>query len=385
MRCLVILPIVPYPPDRGDRLRAWDMLSALRDMAELHLALVVREDADAPVRAALAEVATTIRWFPLSGRDAWAGRLRGVAAGLPPGITAYWSSRARRAIAEACPGPWDLAVAFQLRAAPYAMNVAAGRRVLELTDSLAHYRRQLPWRGRALAQKLAFTGVERLERRLTRAFDVSVVSAETDADVVAGLSGRRPVVVPNGTPPTREVAQYGVDGPLLFIGDMRYPPNEDGIVWFARRIWPALAAALPGLTLRVVGRTTPATQRLANLPRVQVAGYVPDVHEEFARALAVINPMRFGSGTNRKVLDAWAAGRPVLSTPAGIRGLGCRDGEHVVVASDPGQWVEAVKAMRSDATLGARLGSAGRALLQAGAQPNAWRTAFTVALQGGPR
>ena len=379
----MVLPLVPCPPDRGDRLRAWDMLTALREIAELHLALVVREEADAEARASLARVARTVHWLPLGTREAWAGRIRGAVAGMPPGIAAYWSPRVRREIATHLSGPWDLAVAFQLRAAPYVHGLTARAKVLELTDSLAYYRRQLPWRGRALVQKLAFAGVERLERRMPRAFDVTVVSAAADADIVEALSGRRPVVVPNGTPPIRAVPPYRSDGPLLFVGDMRYPPNEDGIVWFARRIWPGVRATVPGLTLRIVGRTTARVLRLAGLPGVQVAGYVPDLADEFAGALAVINPMRFGSGTNRKVLDAWAAGRPVVSTPAGGRGLGCRDGQHLLLAQEPGQWVQAVQALRRDGTFGVRLGQAGREMLQAGAQWDAWREAFSHALEGG--
>lgn len=376
-----MLPLVPHPPDRGDRLRAWDMLAVLAEMGELHLALVVREEVTAATREALAAVARALHVFPLTGRDVWGGRVRGGLSGLPPAITAYWSPRIRRELAERCPGPWDLAVAFQLRTAPYALALPARARVLELTDSLALYRGQLPWRGRALLQKLAFTGVERLERRLPREFTSTVVSAPADADVVERLAHRRPVVVPNGTPPAGPIQPYRTAGPLLFVGDMRYPPNEDGITWFAHRVWPQVRQALPDLTLRIVGRTTPATLRLARIPGVEVAGYVPDAQVELAAALAVINPMRFGSGTNRKVLDAFAAGRPVLSTPVGVRGLACREGEHVMVPRDVAGWVAAVVALRMEPERGARLGLAGRALLAASAQPEAWKSAFGGVLE----
>lgn len=376
VRCLAVLPLVPYPPDRGDRLRAWDMLTALAEFSELHVALVVREAADPAAEAALDGLARGVHRLPLSSREVWRGRVAGAVQGVPPGIAAYWSGRARRALVQECPGPWDLAVAFQLRSAPYAQALNARVRLLEMTDSLSLYRRRLPRRGRALAQRLALTGIERLERRLPRAFTACVVSAEEDADTVERLSGRRPLVVPNGTRPTREPRPYRTDGPLLFVGDMRYPPNEDGIVWFVRAVWPEVRRRIPDLTLRAVGRTTARVLRLGSEAGVEIAGYVADIGAEFDRALAVVNPVRYGSGTNRKVLDAWGAARPVLSTPAGVRGLPCRDGEHLVVAEAPGEWGAAVERLRGEPAYGEGLGEEGRALLLEVLRPSdGWRAA----------
>lgn len=338
MRILAVLPLVPYPPDQGDRLRAWEMLQALAWAGELHVRLVLREPASAAGAEALARLARSVQVIPLSRHDLLRGAIRGGLGGLPPTIAAYWPRRGGWP-PEGEPR-WDVACAFQLRAAPYVESVAARFRVLELTDALGLYRRQVPARGRAGAQRLLLRGVERLERDLPPRFDEVWVSAQADADWIARLSGRRPRVVPNGCRPVAAPAPYRAEGPFLFVGNMRYPPNEDGVVWFARQIWPAFRAARPGRRLRLVGRGTQRVDGLARIAGVEVAGFVPDLDGELAGAAALLNPIRFGGGTNRKVLDAWAAARPVLSTPQGVRGFQAVDGREARVASSPGEWLE---------------------------------------------
>ena len=280
---LVVLPLVPYPPDQGDRLRAWDMLRDLAGLGPLRVVLVGPEPPGETARAALAGLGATVAHVGLGRADLAAGALAAVARGWPASVGAFWSPQARRALLAAAPGPWDLAVAFQLRAAWYVQAVPARRRALELTDSLSLYAGRLPWRGRALRQRLLLRGARRLERDIPRRFDLCFVSTADDADAVAALAGVRPVVVPNGCHPVADPAPPRPAGPLLFVGNMRYPPNEDGILWFVRTVWPALRQAFPDLRLRVVGRSTPRVEALAHGPGVEVRGYVEDLRVEVRR------------------------------------------------------------------------------------------------------
>jgi glycosyltransferase involved in cell wall biosynthesis len=356
-RVLVVLPLVPYPPDQGDRLRAWDLVQDLAGLGQLH-ALVVGPWVPGAPAAALHALGATVVHLPLGRGELLRGALAQAVRGRPAAVGAFWSPRARTALAAVAPGPWDLVVAFQLRAAWYAVAVPARLRLLELTDSLSLYAARLPARGRALRQRLGLLGAPRLERDWPRRFDLTVVSAPEDAAVVARLSGVRPAVVPNGCRAAAAPAPWRPGGPLLFVGNMRYPPNEDAILWFARTIWPVLWRAWPDLRLRVAGRPTRRVAQLARTPGVEVLGFVPDLAAEWAAALALINPMRFGSGTNRKVLDGLAAGRPVVSTRLGARGVTAGEGEGLLRADAPGEWLQAVAMLRAADGRGEALGRA---------------------------
>lgn len=338
---LAILPLVPYPPDQGDRLRAWEMVSALSTLGALTVYLVTAEGVPPGAEAALRRLGAEVRVFGLSRWDRVRGAVGGGLTGRPPGITASWNDRAARALVAASQDTaWDVVCAFQLRGAPYALRLQASLRVLELTDALGLYRRHLPWRGRALRHRFALHGVEMLEARLPAAFTTLWISAAEDADWISARCGRRPEVVPNGCVPVDAPAPYRGGGPVLFLGNWRYPPNEDAALWFARQVWPAVHAQMPDRRLRLLGRPTPAVAGLGAVSGVEVAGYVPELEREWADASVVINPMRFGGGTSRKVLDAWAHARPVVSTAVGVRGLPCAPGAEVLLAETPADWRE---------------------------------------------
>ena len=173
--------------------------------------------------------------------------------------------------------------------------------------------------------------------------------------MVERLSGVRPMVVPNGCRPVDKPTPPPADGPLLFVGHMPYPPNEDGMVSFVHDVWPTLCEAMPDLRLRIVGETTPAVEALRGTPGVEVPRRPDDLAPDWAGALALVNAVRFGSGSSRKVLDAWAAGRPVISTSAGACELRVAEGEQWLRADDAAAWVRQVRALGAPSGVSARV------------------------------
>ena len=337
MRLLAVLPLVPYPPDRGDRMRAWEMITALSSFGELTVAIVA-SDATPDALAALHQIATDVQWYRLETQDMLLGMAHGVVRGCPVSISRYWSEDIRDRLQGQCCGPWDLLLAYQLRAAPYALGLRSRLRVLDLTDSRALYRRRLPWDSRGVFQRLALSGVESLEARMSRQFDACWISTSDDASSLEQRAGIVPQVIPNGCRPVLQPRPFRSNGPLVFVGDMHYLPNEDAIVSFVRNVWPVVRRKHRDLRLRIIGRTTRAVAALHRTPGIQVTGFLSDVARELEGASAVINPVRFGTGSSRKVLGAWAAGRPVISTRAGVRGLLCRDRDEVMLAETPDEW-----------------------------------------------
>jgi glycosyltransferase involved in cell wall biosynthesis len=156
---------------------------------------------------------------------------------------------------------------------------------------------------------------------------------------------------------------------------MEYHPNRSAVRFFGRDIWPRLRAAHPGLIWRLVGKNPDAVSGfIKGEERVEVTGEVEDAVAELARAEVAVAPLLAGSGTRLKILEAWSAGTPVVSTRIGAEGLPVRDGEHLLLADEPVAFADAVSRLLECRGLRERLAAAGRLLLEKEfTWENAWR------------
>ena len=239
-------------------------------------------------------------------------------------------------------GRWDVVVAHQLKTAYYGACLPAERHVLDLTDSLSLYRTML-LEERYIARWLTLTGVDREEARWASKYDVTVLSTLKDAAAVRELAPSANVqVVENGTRPWRAPVKSGRKDSVLYVGDLRYPPNSDGLKYLLGEIWPLLRVHVPDVRLRVIGKL----KRHPSVEGVDWLGYVEELKPEYERALALLNTVRFGVGSRRKVLDAWAAGVPVVSTKRGAAGLSYTKGGHITIADGAGEFVSAINNLR---------------------------------------
>jgi len=173
-------------------------------------------------------------------------------------------------------------------------------------------------------------------------------------------------VVPNGVDleyfrPTS--ASPGEDL-IVYTGSINYRPNADAVAYFIREILPKIRRARPGARLLVVGRGAPDwLTRLAS-EHVEFTGAVPDVRPYLARAAVAVAPIRIGSGTRIKILEAMAMARPVVTTRVGCEGLNVADQQHVLMADDADAFAECTVRLLSDRRRSAELGRAGRDLAE---------------------
>ena len=154
------------------------------------------------------------------------------------------------------------------------------------------------------------------------------------------------MVVPNAyRRPERPVGSADVGSPptVTFQGTLRYPPNAEAARFLVDEVAPELRRLVPDVHIRLVGVSTPSLDLLDDPPRVTVVGQVDDIADELARADVVVVPLRFGSGTRLKVLEAFAHRIPVVSTTLGAEGLGVVDGVHLLVADEPVDVATAVR------------------------------------------
>ncbi|MGE0227705.1 MAG: glycosyltransferase [Dehalococcoidia bacterium] len=208
------------------------------------------------------------------------------------------------------------------------------------------------------------------ERDLLPRFQRLYVCSDLDAarlrELLPGLTAEVRVVpnavrlpVPPPSPRTTHPFTF------LFVGTMGYAPNLDAVRWFTRRIWPRVhARAGRPVLFRVVG-PPPETDlsAVARLPGVRVAGPVPDVTPEYGDADAVVVPLRAGGGTRIKALEAFAHGRPVVSTTIGVEGIEATPGRDLLVADDPDAFADACLRLIDDPALGAAIATSAARLV----------------------
>ncbi|RYZ40946.1 MAG: glycosyltransferase, partial [Myxococcaceae bacterium] len=151
---------------------------------------------------------------------------------------------------------------------------------------------------------------------------------------------------------------------LVFVGSMDWWPNEDAVLRLAREVWPLVSSELAPGRLMVVGRSPSASVRALENERLVVTGSVPSVAPHLARALATAIPLRAGSGTRLKVLEAAAAGVPVVATRLAVEGLPMVEGEDVLLAESPQEFADALRRLRNDPDLCKKLAMNARRLAE---------------------
>ena len=152
---------------------------------------------------------------------------------------------------------------------------------------------------------------------------------------------------------------------IVFSGNLEYHPNTSAVRFFRQEVWPRLRNQWPDLIWRLVGRNPQAVRQWTQGDgRIQVTGPVDDAIAELGRAQVAVAPILAGSGTRLKILEAWGAGLPVVSTTLGAEGLPARDGQHLLLADGGEPFARAVTRLLQDAHLRHEMGCAGRALLE---------------------
>ena len=214
---------------------------------------------------------------------------------------------------------------------------------------------------RGLKAAIQSVAERRHERRICRELDAVVVVGEDDADALRRLAGNGHAVhvVHNGVErrPDAAFTCESARPTVAFSGTLSYYANVDAVRFFARRIWPAIRAAVPNARFRVVGRGSSAEiERLRDWAGVEVVGDVPDMFETLEQAWVTVAPMRCGAGVKNKVLESWAVGRPAVVTPLGANGLALDDMLESLVLDDPRRFAERVTGLLRDRELRHRLG-----------------------------
>ncbi|MCX7624236.1 MAG: glycosyltransferase family 4 protein [Thermomicrobium sp.] len=375
MRILVVSPLLPRPPLTGGALRVFHLVRALATEHEVTLLASVPWGAiPGEVREALAPVSVwgvPAGWAP-GEAPSMRKRLLQLRSLVSRRSALFWTfagelQQAVRAVPSAAFDAIQVEYSvLGLLAFPAEVPVVVDAHNLEYR---ALFRTALyaPWWRRGWLEWDA-RRVRQDEEAAWRRADLCLATSPVDAAEIARVARRPVAVVPNGV----DLDAYEPADPalaerdrLVFVGTFRYLPNVDGVQWFVREVWPRIRAVRPSAQCSLVGFDPPAAvQELAAVPGIEVVGTVADVRPWLARASVVVVPLRSGSGTRLKILEAFAIGRPVVSTPVGAEGLAVEDGRHLLVAEDPVRFADAVLRLLGDIGLQRSLAAAARRLVE---------------------
>ena len=373
---------VPFPPDRGDKIRSSHMLKRLARVAPVHVGCFADDDRDMRFAADLAQVAASQRVLPRDRSKLVAG-LTGLAKRQSMLVSLFDHPGLHRWVRQTLnERPIRAVFAYSAQMAHFVPPLAPGVRfMMDFVDfdsaKYAAYGQQgsgpMAWINRREG-RLLFD----FERRVAARADLSSFVSEAEAALfraATGLDAQRVVAVENGVAldyfdPAAPIDPIdpvqGGQGPLLvFTGQMDYRPNVEAVDSFARDVLPHIRAVHPDARFAIVGRNPAASvQALADLPGVIVTGGVPDVRGWLAAAHVVVAPLRIARGIQNKVLDAMAMARPVVASPQAAEGIDARDGDHLLVAAAPAQEAERVLALLADPARAPALGLAARARME---------------------
>ena len=366
---------IPFPPDRGDKIRSHHLLKALAALGPVHVGTMGETAEDFAAEPLLAEVAAS---HCLVRRPALAAAgLRALVSGWPVSLAAFDSPELHRWVRRTLAGrPIDTVFVFSGQMGQYLPAGFAGRVVIDLCDvdsakfeAYARDRRgPRAWidarEGRLLARK---------EARLVALADTVLLVSEAEAELLCTRLGTRPpnvVPISNGID-TAFFAPEAVDphpalatsaGPhFVFTGQMDYQPNVEAVVRAARRLMPAIRQVHAEACFHIVGRAPVlAVRALEGINGTRVWGEVPDVRPFLAACDLVVAPLQIARGIQNKVLEAMAMARPVVLSPEAGTGIGGADGTHYAVGMSDGALAKQALALLADGSRALAMGAAAR-------------------------
>jgi sugar transferase (PEP-CTERM/EpsH1 system associated) len=374
---------IPYPPDKGEKIRAWHIFRHLARSFRIHLGCFVDDPDDAARVSELRPLCADLTCIPIDRRRQ---RLKALLRFQPgqPLTLGYFHDRRLRQWVDAKLASVDIndIFVYSSAVAGYVMDAAAPVRVLDMVDvdstKWTSYAETARWPFRTIYAREGRTLLA-FERRAAQAFTRSLFVSEAEWRhfiTLAPEAADRTGWVENGVdlelfaPGLAFADPYPATVPqgsprLVFTGRMDYRPNVDAVDWFATQVMPVLRTIHPDISFAIVGSApVPQVTALAALPGVIVTGRVVDTRPWLAHATIVVAPLQVARGIQNKILEGMAMARPVIATPQAFEGVQAMPERDILLASGVEQTVARINAVLSGKYPG--LGAAARRAMEYG-------------------
>lgn len=367
---------IPYPPNKGDKIRSYHLLKFLTQHFRVHLGTFVDDPQDRQHIAHVKSLCGECHFAELHPRTAKLRSLSGLLSGEPLTLMYYRDANLKTwADALLAQGAISHIVVFSSAMAQYVMLSNSATRIIDFVDVDSD-----KWRLYAPTKAWPLSWLYRressllldLERKVASEFDASLFVSDTEATLFKTLAPESAAKISyfnNGVdaaffnPATRYSNPYSDNEEVIvFTGAMDYWPNVDAVVWFAQEILPRILAQRPHALFYIVGgKPSAAVRKLSALQGVRVTGAVTDVRAYLQHARVAVAPLRIARGVQNKVLEAMAMAKPVVVTPQALEGINARINEEVLLASDSMEFSDIVITLLAAPVHEKKLGAAARA------------------------
>ena len=386
MRILYLCHRIPYPPDKGDKIRAFHQLRAMAARHEVDVFTLADDAGDLAHREALGAHChrlTVARVHPKAARlRSLPYLLTRTALTVPYFYSAELEAEVRRALAA---HSYDRIFVYCSAMFQYVEVVDGIPLVIDLVDVDSD-----KWRQYAAFTRFPFSAVYRREGRTLQAYErracekaaCVLVTTEREAQLARRIApAARVEVLPNGVDGEyfKPDSGAGREAAAILTGDMSYFPNEAAAIFFAREVLPLIRRSVEGARFLIVGRNPGRKVReLGRIEGVEVTGFVPDVRDWLRKARVAVAPFTIAAGIQNKILEAMAYGLPVVATPRAAQGLSPRVAGVVDTGDTAEELASKVTALLRDVASARRKGAEGRRLVT---EDYSWEQALDRLLQ----
>ena len=363
---------MPYPPYRGDKLKIYNLAKRLCVQHELHLVAFAQSADDWHYVEELKKIFTSVQLVDL---PKWKSALQ-CAKGLldnQPFQIHYFASNAMQKTVNTTIAQhhFDVVHVQHLRMAQYLAEQHSLPRILDLPDAFSLY-----WKRKKVNNqnplKRFLEGLEQKRvyqyERIIASYNLSLVCSDEDKQYLEQEHHLNNIaLLPNGVDTSLFQAHqhdYTHNHTLLFTGNMDYGPNVDAVVYFVESIFPLVQKQFPSIQFIIAGQRPISKVTALARDNIKVTGFVPNLAEQYNAASVVVAPLRFGAGTQNKVLEAMAMGVPVVCSNIGFKGLGIESGEGAMMQTDPEQFAQSIIQLLSSAELREQVGQKGVQIIQ---------------------
>ncbi len=377
MRILFLSPRQCWPPQTGAKLREFYLARALGRKAEVtHVSF--HERGAAPLSASDLPFCRKVLSLPKPKGYSPVKVLRGILGRWPLPVVNYTTPEMARQLGSLVTGAqFDIIHLDSIHMAAYVPRLRRQTKALFVYDwhnieseLMFRYGQNVSSSLRKVYAKLTGKRLERLERMILHDGSNHIVCSRREQIQLAAIAPEARIEVIGNGVDAESFASLTGDATrrdrILFVGSMNYHANVEGAQYFVRAIWPAMHAQFPQWRLTLVGSNpAPGVLALAEAPGVEVTGTVPDVRPYYQEAIASIVPLHTGGGTRLKILEAMAAGVPVVSTSIGAEGLLVNPGADILIADSDEDWTKKLSGLLTSPDLQTKLIQNAKELIRA--------------------
>ena len=365
MKIFVLLPRIPYPLEKGDKLRAFNQIKQLAKRNEIVLCALNDDPKVSEQDAfhALQPYCQSINFIRIKKLQILLGLIRAFFKGLPLQCGYFYNRKAARKIdALIAKHKPDMLYGQLLRVAEY-IRYKKLPKAIDYQDIFSYGMKRRADIASCVTRpiyNMEYHRLKRYEAALFDDFDVKSIISEPDRDLFPHERRDKILIIPNGVDhdyfkPQEREKQYD----LVFTGNMSYPPNVNAVEYLANEILPIVWKTMPEVKLYIAGATPDPKVKKAASERIIVSGWLDDIRDAYAQSRVFIAPMRIGTGLQNKLLEAMSMRLPAITSPLANASLGAKPNEEILVGSNAEEMAQHIITLLTDKEKAERLAQAG--------------------------